>query len=275
MTDRIIRIFDVLTEKKRIKINSLAEVLDVSQVTLPRDLDILEKKDIICRTHGYVSLDGADVTAKRMAFSYPIKRRIARAAAQTIREGETILLDSGSCCALLCEELAATGKRNTIISNSIYIANYVRHMPNIKMLLLGGQYQPESQTLVGSLTVKCAQNFYTDKFFLGVNGFIPDFGFSCRDLMRAETANELTKYTKKVFILTESAKFQQRGAFNLLQFEKITGIFTDDKIPKEAEEKLIKNNVKVNKVSSVNESYKMLNNRSLLISLRKLASRGP
>ena len=256
MKDRTIRILDILSSNKSIKVNLLAELLDISQVTLRKDLDNLEKRGMIRRTHGYASLDGADDTGKRMAFHHSIKRRIAKAAAQTVEEGETVLIESGSCCAMFAEELALERKNITIITNSVFIANYICKQPGIKIILLGGYFQPESQVMVGPITVKCAESFFTDKFFLGADGFVPELGFTGRDHMRVETAAELTKHANKVFVLTESAKFSRRGAYNMLQLEKTSGIFTDDNIPKEAETALIKKHIELHKVPFAEEKIR-------------------
>ena len=252
MNDRSVRILDLLTNNKNFKITMLAELLNVSPVTMRRDLDNLERKGIIKRSHGYASLDGADDTSKRMAYCYLIKRRIAKAAAQIVEENETIMVESGSCCAFFAEELALMHKNVTIITNSIYLANYLRKT-DIKIILLGGCYQHESQVLLGPIVAKLAQNFYTDKFFLGTNGFIPEQGFTSGDYSNAETVSSLSKCSKNVFILTESAKFQRRGTYCMIQFDKISGVFTDDKITKEAETVLIKNNVKLYKVPAAEE----------------------
>jgi len=256
MKDRSVRILDIMTKNKKIKINSLAELLSVSQVTLRKDLDNLESRGIIRRIHGYATFEGADNTGKRMAFNYSIKRKIAKAAMQAIEEGETIMIESGSCCALFAEEIILAKKNVTIITNSIFLKEYIGKLPGVKIIFLGGYYQPESQVLVGPLTLKCAENIFTDKFFLGTNGFILNQGFTGRDYLRVETAHELAKRANKVFILTESDKFNCRGSYNLFNLENITGIFTDDKIPKEAENNLKKYNVQLYKVSSAEEKLK-------------------
>ena len=234
MKDRTVRIFDVLSNNNSIKIALLAELLCVSQVTLRKDLDKLEKLGIVRRFHGYVSLDGADDTGKRMAFCYTIKRKIAKAAALIVDKNETIMLESGSCCVLFAEELALAKKNVTIITNSIYTANYMRYFPNIKIIMLGGFFQPDSNMLVGSITRICAENFYIDKYFIGADGFISGQGFTGRDFLRIETVLELAKCANKTFILTESAKFQRRGAFGLINLDKIAGVITDDHISGDA-----------------------------------------
>jgi len=256
MNDRTVRIMELMTSNKKMKVNLLAELLDVSKVTLRRDLDNLEDRGIIRRIHGYATLDGAYDTGKRLAFNYSIKKRIAKAALQTVDEGETIMIESGSCCALFAEEVALANKNITIITNSIFIKEFIYKLQGIKIIFLGGVYQPESQVMVGPLTLKTAESIYTDKFFLGTNGFIPEQGFTGCDHLRVETSHALAKRSRKVFLLTESEKFSRRGAYSMLNFDDITGVFTDDNIPGEAENTLKKNNVMLYKVPSVEEKLK-------------------
>jgi DeoR/GlpR family transcriptional regulator of sugar metabolism len=248
--DRLVKILDILSAHKNIKVTLLSEMLDVSQVTVRKDLDDLEYRGLIRRNHGYASLDGCDDTGKRIAFNHSIKRRIAIAAAATVEEGETIMLESGSCCAIFAEELALSQKNITIITNSAFIANYVRKLPNIKIILLGGYFQPESQVLVGPMTIKCSEIFYADKFFMGVGGYVSEYGFTGKDPLRVETATELASRAKQIFVLTEAEKFHRRSVYNMIRINRLTGVFTDETIPQEAEAVLLKNNVTLHKVAA-------------------------
>ena len=248
MTNRNTKILEILAARQRVKVTLLAELLDVSQVTIRKDLDILEKQGLIRRIHGYASLDGTDEVGKRMVYNYSTKRMIAKTAAATVEEGETIMLESGSCCAFLAEELALAQKDVTIVTNSVFIANFVRHKPHIKIILLGGYYQPDSQVIVGPMTVKCGEIFFSDKFFIGTDGFMPGFGFTGKDHMRVQTAMELAERAKEVFVLTEAAKFHRQGVLGLIRFDKLTGVYTDEKIPSEAEAALLENKVLLHKV---------------------------
>jgi len=238
-----------------VKVTDLANMLSVSQVTLRKDLDYFENRGILHRTHGYVSLDGADDTGRRIAFSYANKIKIARAAAHIIKEGETVLVESGSCCALFAEELALSKKNITIVTNSSFIAASVSKLPGAKVILLGGYFQPESKVLVGSITSRCVETICFDKFFLGVDGFKPELGFTGKDFLRVETSIELSKRASKIYVLTESAKFNRSSAFELLSFDKINGVFTDNNIPDIAESVMIKNNVHVHKVPASEDYY--------------------
>jgi DeoR/GlpR family transcriptional regulator of sugar metabolism len=249
MTNRHTKILEILAQRQRAKVTSLAEILDVSQVTVRKDLDILEGRSLIRRIHGYASLEGADDIGKRMAYNYAVKRQIAKAAAASVEEGETILVESGSCCAFLVEELALAKKDVTIITNSAFIVNFVRHKSHLKLILLGGYYQPESQVLVGPITAQCAEIFFSDKFFLGVDGFSPHFGFTGKDHMRVQTAADLANRAREVIVLTEAEKFRRQGVLGLIGFDKVSCVYTDEGIPPEAETMLLEKKIALHKVT--------------------------
>ena len=248
MMQRHTKILETLSKHNRAEVISLAEQLEVSQVTIRKDLDLLEERGLIRREHGYACLNTSDDIGKRMAFNYDIKRRIAIAAASTIEEGETVMIESGSCCALLAEEIANAQKDVTIITNSVFIANFIRHASRTKIILLGGYYQPESQVLVGPMTRKCGEIFLSDKFFIGTDGFIPGYGFTGKDHMRSQTVIDLAEYARDIIVLTEAEKFQRQGVLGLVRLEKVSSVFTDDRIPREVESQLLEYQIALHKV---------------------------
>jgi DeoR/GlpR family transcriptional regulator of sugar metabolism len=250
MVNRGIQILDLLATHNNVKVTSLAEWLEVSQVTIRKDLDVLEQRGIIHRCHGYASLDSAVDVGKRIAINYSVKRKIAVAATALVEEGETIMIESGSCCALFAEELALSKKNVTIITNSAFITSYIYRIPNIKIILLGGYFQPESQVLVGPMTTKYGEILFSDKFFLGADGYISGYGFTGKDHLRVDTAINLADRAKKTFVLTDAVKFRRRGVYNLISLDRLTGVFTDEHISKEAEIDLLENNVFIYKVAN-------------------------
>jgi DeoR/GlpR family transcriptional regulator of sugar metabolism len=197
----------------------------------------------------YVRFDPVEDVNTRMAVNYDIKRRIARTAAAQVEDGETVMIESGSCCALLAEELTAH-KDVTIVTNSVFIANRVRHAPRARVILLGGEYQNHSQVLVGSMTGKWAEIFVSDKFFLGADGFIERYGFTGADPQRTQTARDMAQQAREVIVLTDSDKFLCSGVEGLVRTEQVSAVFTDDRILPEKEAFLQERNVQVHKVSS-------------------------
>jgi DeoR/GlpR family transcriptional regulator of sugar metabolism len=250
MTERHGKILEALAAARRIEVSTLAAILGVSQVTVRKDLDHLEEMGLIRREHGSALFGSLDDTGPRMAVHYDVKRRIARAAAALVDEGETVMIESGSCCAILAEELANTRKRVTIITNSIFIANHLRHSLQCKIILLGGEYQPQAQVTVGTVTRRAIQVFLAEKFFIGTDGFSEKCGFTGRDHARSQTVREMAEQAEQVIVLTESEKFLRRGVETTVQCEDVARIFTDDKIPEEKERFLRSRGIEVHKVCS-------------------------
>ena len=143
MSERHTKILDLLTKEEKIEVAKLSNIFRVSQVTIRKDLDQLENKGLIMREHGFATLNSKDDINNRLAYNYDIKQKIAQLASEDVHDGETLMIESGSCCALLALQIAQTKKDITIITNSAFIADYVRKIPQTKIILLGGEYQNE------------------------------------------------------------------------------------------------------------------------------------
>ena len=242
------KILELLTEKNKVDVTELSQNLGVSQVTIRKDLDMLEKKGLIVREHGFATLNGQDDMNNRLAYHYDIKQQLAKSACQMIEDGETIMIESGSCCALLAQEIASTKKDVTIITNSSFIADYIRQYAQVKIILLGGEYQKEAQVVVGPMTRRCVEAFFVDKFFIGTDGFSRNTGFTGNDYMRSETVRDMARQAAHVIVVTESSKFQQVGLVNLLPTQDVYCVVTDEMIPQESEEYLQNQKIIVKKV---------------------------
>ena len=229
MRERQTQILDIIGERKRVTVLELAELLKVSDVTIRKDLSTLEEQGLLKREHGFATLPESDDVSTRLLFNYETKRLIARKAVESIRDGETIMIESGSCCALLAEEVTLKRRDVTIITNSVFIATFLRNKRGSRVILLGGEFQPEAQVMVGPLVRKCAENFFVEKFFIGTDGF-NERGAMSGDLMRAEAVRNMAESARQTIILTESKKFSQVGVVPLLSYKELDTIYTDEKI---------------------------------------------
>ena len=245
MLARHTKILELIIENKKMEVTKLSQLLSVSQVTIRKDLIQLENSGLIVREHGFATLNSSDDINNRLAYHYDIKQRIAKLAVESIEDGETVMIESGSCCALVALEIAQTKKDVTIITNSAFIADYIRKVAKIRIILLGGEYQNESQVMVGPLTRKCVEAFFVDKLFIGTDGFTIETGFTGNDYMRSEAVKDMAKQASQVMIVTDSDKFSQKGVVNLIEIEKVACVYTDDKIPSIIEDYLNKFNIKV------------------------------
>jgi DeoR/GlpR family transcriptional regulator of sugar metabolism len=247
--DRQKSILGIVTREGRVEVARLAGMLGVSRVTVRKDLDALEEKGLVRHEHGLALPPSGDDMRARLSYHHDIKRRIAQAAADMVDDGETVMIESGSCCAILADELVHRKRNLTIVTNSAFIAAYIRKEPRAKVILLGGDYQNEAQVTVGPIARQCAAVFSVDKLFIGADGFSEKTGFTGKDHLRAETVRDMAARARTVIILTESEKFGRQGTVPLLPPEAVGVLITDAAVPSESAAFLGERGVSVRTVS--------------------------
>lgn len=243
MTNRSTAILEILTTTGKVEVARLSELLGVSEVTVRKDLDALQAKGLVRRRHGFATLSNPNDVSGRLAYHYEQKRLIAQAAAALVTNGSTVMVESGSCCALLARELADTKEGVTIVTNSAFIASYVRDSTHVSCVLLGGTYQRDSQVMVGPLVRTCAQEFYVDRLFMGADGWIEGVGFTNADQMRADAVRSMAESAAEVVVLTESEKFGRRGAIPMRLPGKRLSVVTDNSIGEQWQQSLARTGV--------------------------------
>jgi DeoR/GlpR family transcriptional regulator of sugar metabolism len=220
-------ILKILGENDKTSVTTLSDRLKVSSVTIRQDLNLLESEGLLKRVHGGAVLKDADDLDSRLGINYERKLRIARKVASRVHEGETILIESGSVNALLARELARQ-KRVTIITTNVYIARQFRKNRETSIILLGGIYQHESETLVGKITRTCIDQLNINKAFVGIDGYTTESGFMLRDLFRAEISSYIIRKASDVYVVSDSSKFGNSGLTNICQLNDIQHIATNN-----------------------------------------------
>ncbi len=249
MNNRQSKILEALAERQRVEVTDLAKMMDVSPVTIRKDLEQLEQRGLIRREHGFAYIERGSSDGTQLAYNYERNKRIAKAAAASVEDHETVMIGCGSICAILAEELAHTKKDVTILTNSVFIADYIKHAPHGRILLLGGYYQRNSQVLVGPIAQKNAELFCPSKFFINANGFSENFGFMEVDYLRSQTIQELAKQARQVVMLFDSDNFNDKGVVKVAGMDSVNVLYTDDNIPQKWEDYFLRNNITVHKVS--------------------------
>lgn len=238
-------ILSLLVERRRIEVTELSALLGVSQVTVRKDLDALEKMHLIRRIHGFAELSSEDDVNSRLAWHYEEKTRIAAKAAELISDGDTVFIENGSCCALAALTIAKTKKNVTVVTNSAFIADYIRSEPNVQIVLLGGIYQKESQCLVGPMIRDCVMNYNVKYCFAGTDGWSERTGFTNKDQLRAQAVRDMSASADNVVILTESEKFNEAGTVPLHLSSSHIIVLTDADISDNVREKLVRAEIEV------------------------------
>ncbi|MDO5146307.1 MAG: DeoR/GlpR family DNA-binding transcription regulator [Eubacteriales bacterium] len=245
MKNRTNIILELLTKEHKMEVSLLAEHLGVSQVTIRKDLDSLEQKGIIKREHGFALLASPDDINGRIAYHYEEKRLIAKKATELVSDGDTVMIESGSCCALLADALTTFKKDLTIITNSAFIADYIRGKSNFQIILLGGIYQQDAQVMVGPMIRQSVENFLVDLFFIGTDGYLSRVGFTNQDQMRAQAVRDMAMQAEQVIVLTESDKFAKHGIVPLNLKDRVKMVITDNQLPESVQTELESNHIHV------------------------------
>ena len=243
MNKRHLKILKILSNHEQVDVSELAELCDVSTVTIRKDLDNLENRELVIREHGFARINNLDNINYRLAIEYEEKEKIAQKAIQIIEPNETVMIESGSCNTLLALEIAKKDQNNTIITNSSFIARYLKDYPKTKIILLGGEYQSSSGALVGNLVSTFLNNFNVDKFFIGTDGLSLEHGITGSDYDRVETVKIMRNFSTHTYVLSQSHKFNKRSSFKIMDLEDIDHIFTDE-VDDEIKSSLKKLNIK-------------------------------
>mgnify|MGYP000952320556 FL=1 len=231
MSTRQLTLLESIVGAGRIAVAELAGIAHVSTVTIRKDLDDLEARGLIRRERGVAMLVSPDDPAGRLAYHYAEKVRIAAAAAATVNDGETVMIEAGSCCAILAEQISIQCTGITIVTNSAFIAQRLGAHPMVSTVLLGGEQQHDSRVLVGPMVELCARQFIVDRLFIGTDGFTPSLGFTARDYMRATAVRALASRAERVVVLTESEKLGRHGPVPLLDAHDVAALWTDSAAP--------------------------------------------
>lgn len=225
MNQRRSNILSQLSTHGQASVQELADLLGVSKVTVRQDLSALENDGFIKRTHGGATLLESENIAQRLSIRYEQKLEIARKAAGLVEDGETVLLESGSANALLARELA--GRRVQLVVTNLFIAQQIRHGDLAKAVIIGGVYQPDSGSVVGSMALQNIQSTFFTKAFLGMDGFTPETGFTNRDMERAAVSSFIVGRCKNSYILADSSKFGHTGMAHICNVDELAGVITN------------------------------------------------
>jgi DeoR/GlpR family transcriptional regulator of sugar metabolism len=158
------------------------------------------------------------------------QQEIARAAAQTVNDGETIILDGGSIGSYLAADLLSMTSL-TVITNSLPIFETLSQNPGMHLFLVGGQFNFEYQTLVGPKAENTFREFRADKLFLsGVNVSI-SFGLSHNDELEASVRKPMLAAARKIILLADLTRFEKDNLHHIADLCQVDMIITNDTMP--------------------------------------------
>lgn len=240
-------VFSLIQRDGRVLVSELSEALGTSPITIRKDLDNLESRGLVKRTHGgalaahSLSVD-PPVNEKHLLRSKE-KQRIAEAAARLVREGECILLDSGTTTTAVAHALRRLS-RLTVITNGVNIAADLAST-NFEIILLGGMMRRNAFSIVGPSAEDMLREMRADILFLGVDGFDPTVGITTPNVLEARVNRAMVEAARRVIAVCDSTKFSRRSLAKIVPLSGIHTVVTDDQISKKDLEELKSSGVEV------------------------------
>ena len=226
-------IMDMLMQQNSIPVTDLSDKLQVSSVTIRKDLTELEKAKKLYRSHGRAIMINPYINNRNVNVKEKLcideKRMIGRVAASLITRDDSILIASGTTVHALARSIEADNKL-TVITASLQVSENLSAHENIDIIQLGGMLRHSSLSVVGNYAESILGNFFCSKLFLGVDGIDLDFGITTTDMREANLNQVMMRTAQKTIVLADSSKFGRRGFSKIADMEDVDLIITDSHV---------------------------------------------
>ncbi|HYE04566.1 MAG TPA: DeoR/GlpR family DNA-binding transcription regulator [Planctomycetota bacterium] len=223
------RLLDALARSGYQPVSALAKSLRVSEMTIRRDLDALDKRGLIKRTYGgAVGQGGQDLSidySGRRREHAPAKARIAARALTQIRDGQTLYLDAGTTALALAEALPPRGF--TVITPSLPVANALSVSRDLTVHVLGGEFRPDLQAMVGPQTAQALAAFRPDVAFLGATAVDLSRGLSRATIEEIPLKCQAARQSERVIVLATREKLGPNAGMVYLTCDEIDLVITE------------------------------------------------
>ena len=219
-------IMDLLQQQGSVSVAALAERLKVSEVTIRKDLTLLEEKKMLYRAHGSAILINPYINDR------PVNEKEKHNAAEKraiVTPDDSILIASGTTMLFLAREIKAQG-RLTVITSAVNIVPILVRDHNVDVVQLGGMVRNTSVSAVGVYAERMLQDFSCSKLYLGVDGIDLEYGLSTTNLMEAGLNRAMIRTAQKTIVLADSSKFGRRGFSKICDLSDVDQIITDSNV---------------------------------------------
>lgn len=244
------KILEILMKENRIEVPSLAELLNVTDATIRRDLKYLESQEKLYRTHG-----GAMYREEQIFWQTTMiesrkdehpeeKKKIARYVASFIGDHESLMIDGGSTNMVIAEELAKTRKHLMVVTNSQQIGEIiVNGSGDNRAIVIGGELMYQTQTTVGPIAENMIKNFRLDKALIGATSIMPGQGCYSANPREGEIKKQMVAQSTESYVVVDSSKIGKYSLYKFSDFSDIDVVITDMKIRNKDKELFAENQI--------------------------------
>ena len=235
--ERHVETMQLLQDKGHASVSYLSDRFSVSEVTIRKDLRELEQRHLLVRTHGgavlidhYMHDLPFDEKAQHRAEE---KRRIGRAAADLVKDHDTLVLTTGSTTVQVARHLR--GKRQlTVTTSSLHVALELMNNLDVDLILLGGFVRPTTASVVGPHAEQMLREHSFRWLFLGGDGLDVNYGMTTINGLEAHLNRLMTEAAQQTVLVVDASKFGRRCLSRVCNIEEIDTVITDDAAPEEA-----------------------------------------
>jgi Transcriptional regulators of sugar metabolism len=248
LIDRHEKIIEILKQNGSVSVSSLTEKLGVSEVTIRKDLSMLEQRKKLHRTHGGAILASPFISDRHVSEkekqNIDEKQAIGAAAATHITKNDSILIASGTTVLYFAREIEPKSHL-TVVTASVNVTSVLSQLKDIDVIQLGGIVRFSSLSVVGPFAEQMLDNFNCSKLFMGVDGIDLSFGLTTTNALEASLNKMMINCCQRLVVLADSTKFGRRGFSKICDLEAVDEIITDDKTPARSIQELEERGIKV------------------------------
>ena len=226
-------ILDTLNKSKKIQTGKLLELLDVSPITLRKDLKELELEGLITRQYGYISISDSilDVSSymKRLERNRENKEKIALKALELLKGAKSIAMGSGTSCYYLASRMPPDIQLS-IVTTGIFVAMELLKKSRSEVYIVGGKIYKPDLFVSGKISEDFLSDLFFDCAFFSSAGVVPGEGFFEEKFEYSYVRNNILERSEKIYFLIDSSKIGQRLFHNLYGFKENVAVITDSGI---------------------------------------------
>ena len=231
MPERRRRIRALIEQNAQGNVAELAEEFGVSAVTIRADLAALEQMGAVVRTHGGAlprgDSDELPIDVKQTLHRAE-KVRVATAALELIRGGETVILDSGTTTAEIAKQIRTLKiEPINVITNALNIAVLLANVQHVNVIMPGGVLRQKSWSLAGPQAEQALSTLHADLLFLGVDSLDPEIGLMTPYLLEAQLNAQMIRLAQRVVAVTDSSKLMRRSLSVIAPVDEVDLLITD------------------------------------------------
>lgn len=226
-------ILNELKENGKVNVQHLSEKLEVSEVTIRKDLRRLEDRGLLFRTHGgatqtnpYTSDRPVSEKAKILADE---KSAIGKEAVKLIGSNDSIILASGTTILAVARHIK-TDHRLNVITSALNVSLELSHHENVDIIQLGGHLRSGSSSVAGPYAEQFLEDINCGILFLGVDGIDLDQGLTTSNLMEASLNQKFIEVAQYIVVVADHSKFGKRGFSRICSLNQVQHIITDEGI---------------------------------------------